>query len=102
LLGELAPLGGGAAPHVNHVFARYSKYEQDSGQVVDADTAQMLLDLGEWLPDALPGNVPGGDNIGSYHLACNPPAGAQPTGLYLGDGGDTLGFDSQFYYHIDS
>jgi hypothetical protein len=85
---------------VNHVFLCYSKWEQDGGQVVDSDIAQVLLDAGRWLPVALPGTIPGGENIGSYHLACNPPAEAQPTSFYLGDGGDVLDWDSQFYYRI--
>jgi hypothetical protein len=96
----LTPLVAGAAQKVNHAFLCYSKWEEDGGQVIEADMAQALLDLGRWLPVALPGTIPGGDNIGGYHLACNPPPGAQPTGFYLGGGGDTLDWDSQFYYRI--
>jgi hypothetical protein len=94
----LTPVG--ADTQVNHVFVCYSKWEHDGGEVVDADTAQLLLELGRWLPMALQGSVPGGDNIGDYHLACNPPAEAQPTNFYVGDGGDVLDWDSQFYYRI--
>jgi hypothetical protein len=95
----LTPLVSGPV-HVNHVFTCYSKWEQDGGEVTDADVAQLLLDAGRWLPVALPGTVPSGENIGGYHLACNPPADAQRTNFYLGDGGDVLDWHSEGYYQI--
>jgi hypothetical protein len=75
---------------VDHEFVCYSRFEQDGGEVFPAATADALVAAGRWLPYALPGEVPGADNVGAYHLACNPPAGYAPTGQSVGDGGDVF------------
>jgi hypothetical protein len=82
------------------MFVCYSKWEQDGGAVFVVSQALDLLGEGWWLPSAVAGTVPGGTNLGAYHLECNPPPGKQPTGSYLGDGGDVIGAVQQGYYPV--
>ena len=72
---------------VDHMFLCYSKFEQDGGMVVTADAAPALIALGMWIPSAVSGNVDGGDNLGAYHLACNPDPTLKPTGQYVDQNG---------------
>jgi hypothetical protein len=37
----------------------------------DEATGEALFKAGYWLPEAVAGNVAGGENVGSYHLDCN-------------------------------
>lgn len=78
----------GATRLPDHVFLCYSTFEQDGGAVFEVADAEALLALGYWLPSAVAGNVPGGDNLGAYHLLCNPPAEMKPTGWYVDDSGE--------------
>lgn len=77
----------------NHMFLCYSKWEQDGGAVMPTDEAEQFLASGWWLPTAVPGNVAGGDNLGDYHLECNPPDGFTSTGQWVDGGGGVLGTD---------
>jgi hypothetical protein len=79
-----------AVPQVDHTFLCYSKWENDGGEVVLTDDAPGLIALGMWVPYAEAGNVPGGDNIGSYHLVCNPDPSLNPTGSYVDNNGAAL------------
>jgi len=72
------------------MFLCYSKWEEDGGAVFQTDQAEQLLVSGWWLPTAVPGDVDGGDNLGAYHLECNPPDGLTATGTYVDDGGNVL------------
>ena len=72
------------------MFLCYSKYERDGGAVFAAGQAATLLAGGYWLPSAVAGVVPGGTNLGAYHLECNPSAALKPTSVYVGDGGDAV------------
>jgi hypothetical protein len=45
---------------------------------------------GYWTPYALSGNVPGGNNIGSYHLICYLPPGMKETGGFIGGDGNAV------------
>jgi len=84
-------LAGAAVPQVNNVFLCYSKFEQDGGAVFNVNEEDVLLKSGAfWTPDAVAGNVTGGDNIGAYHLACNPPSSLTSTGQLLDDGGNVI------------
>jgi hypothetical protein len=66
--------------------------------VPDEATAQAHLAAGNWLPEAVPGNVPPGlgENVGAYHLDCfdAPLAGGfgnvTATDLYADANGTTL------------
>jgi hypothetical protein len=86
---SLLPPGTSEAA-VDHEFVCYSQFEQDGGEVFDPATADALVAAGRWFPYALPGNVPGAENVGDYHLVCNPPAGYTATGQSVGDGGDVF------------
>jgi hypothetical protein len=96
--------GGAAVPQVNNVFLCYSKFEQDGGSVFDVNEQAALIMQGYWLPSAETDNVAGGDNIGAYHLVCNPPTGLAATSLSLDDGGDVvpnaIAADGTGYYPI--
>ncbi|MGH2934042.1 MAG: hypothetical protein ACRDL2_05935 [Gaiellaceae bacterium] len=84
----LAPTG--TVEQVNHVFLCYSKFEQDGGASFDVDQQDALLKTGYWTPDAVAGNVTGADNIGAYHLMCNPPSGVAQTSQLLDGGGNVI------------
>lgn len=86
----LAGAGAALVRPPDHVFLCYSKFEQDGGAVFEVGESAALLAAGYWLPSAVPGKVVGGDNIGDYHLECNPAAEFKPLGTYLDDGGDVL------------
>ena len=45
---------------------------------------------GYWTPYALSGNVPDGNNIGSYHLICYLPSGMKETGVFIGGDGQAV------------
>lgn len=104
LSATLAPAVGTAVPQVNNVFLCYSKFEQDGGAVFNVNEQAALLKSGFWLPSAVAGNVAGGDNIGVYHLVCNPPTGLAAMSVSLDDGGDVLpnsvAADGTGYYPI--
>lgn len=89
----LSPGAGAVIPQVDNVYVCYSKYEQDGGAVFPAAQAAALIAQGAWLPSAVAGNIDGGDNVGAYHLECNPPSNLQPTGMYIGLGGDVVSSD---------
>jgi hypothetical protein len=89
-----------APADVHHVYTCYSKFEQDGGEVDDPATAAMLVAAGRWYPTAIPGNIDGGENVGAYHLACNPPAIVQETGQYIGLGGAITGQPAEGAYAI--
>jgi hypothetical protein len=79
-------------PEVEHIFLCYSKFQTDPG-VWGSGTAALLLKTGYWLPYALPGNLDGATNLGSYHLACNLTGTQTPTGGFVDDGGGTWSAD---------
>ncbi|HLI56485.1 MAG TPA: hypothetical protein VKY26_05555, partial [Actinomycetota bacterium] len=87
-------IGGVLSPYSarteDSMFLCYSKWEQDGGAVFTVDQAEQLLASGWWLPTAVAGNIAGGDNLGGYHLVCNPPTGLTATGQYVDDGGNIL------------
>lgn len=90
LSATLVPGADTAVPQVDAEFVCYSRYEQDGGAVFPASQAESLLAGGQWAPSAVAGNVAGADNVGAYHLECNPPSSLVPTGSYVGDGGDVV------------
>ena len=94
----VAPGSGEGAVH--HVYVCYSKFEQDAGEVEDVATATALVEAGRWYPTALPGNVDGGENVGAYHLLCNPPATVAPTGRFVGIGGAVTNYATAGSYAI--
>ncbi|HEV2592668.1 MAG TPA: hypothetical protein VGU02_12330 [Gaiellaceae bacterium] len=75
---------------VNSMFVCYSKFEHDGGAVFPSDKAIALLMAGYWVPSAVAGNIDGGENLGAYHLECNPSPTLTPTGMYVGDGGNVV------------
>jgi hypothetical protein len=85
---------------VHHVYVCYSKFEQDAGEVEDAATAAALVAAGRWYPTALAGNVDDGENVGAYHLSCNPPATVTPTGQFVGIGGAVTDYATAGSYAI--
>ena len=79
--------GCGAIPIVDEpdaVFLCYSKFQVDPG-VWASEIAETLLAAGYYLPTAVRGNVPGGTNLGDYHLVCNAPIAA--TGEVVNENG---------------
>ncbi len=64
-------------PEVAGIFLCYSKSQVIPG-VWPTDVAKTLIAAGYWEAYAVPGNVVGGTNIGSFNLVCNPSA-AQAT-----------------------
>ena len=67
--------GCGAIPIVDEpdaVFLCYSKFQVEPG-VWPPEEAVRLLAEGYYYPTAVKGNVPGGTNLGDYHLVCNAP-----------------------------
>ncbi len=72
------------------IFLCYSKFQVDPGHWAP-DQAADLLSGGYWYPNAVPGNVPGGTNLGDYHLMCNAPG--TPTGDYLNLNGEVVSKD---------
>jgi len=96
-----ATAGCGAIPitdEPDNVFLCYSKFQVDPG-VWPPEVAAQLLAEGYYYPVAVPGNVPGGTNIGNYHLVCNGKAAASgdvvnQNGLVMPAeaAGDTLGY----------
>lgn len=102
LLAPAAATGCGAVPVINEpdaVFLCYSKFQTEPG-VWSPEQAKELLRQGYYYPVAVKGNVPGGTNLGGYHLVCNAPA-ATPPGLLVNENGlvvpaelagDTLGY----------
>ena len=69
------------------VFLCYSKFQVIPG-VWPQDQAAQLLAAGYWYPNAVPGNVPGGPNLGMYHLVCNAPG--TPTGKVVNENGEVF------------
>ena len=69
------------------VFLCYSKFQVLPGNW-PVDQAALLLKEGYWYPDALPGNVPGGPNLGKYHLVCN--ATGTPTDKVVNENGEVF------------
>jgi hypothetical protein len=72
------------------VFLCYSKFQTEPG-VWMQDQAAELLAAGYWYPNALPGNVDGGTNVGSFHLVCN--ASGTPTGMFVNENGEVVSAD---------
>jgi hypothetical protein len=83
--------GGAAfvAPPVN-IFLCYSVFQTEPG-VWPKPQALALLQQGYWLAYAVPGNVPGGTNIGGFHLVCNLAAGQAAGDSFVGGDGTVLG-----------
>lgn len=69
---------GPLPPEPDAIFLCYSKFQVLPG-VWPHDVAADLLAAGYWYPNAVPGNVDGGPNLGAYHLVCN------ATGTATGD-----------------
>jgi len=93
--------GGGGSAHVPappQVNASFLCYSIGGDLYVAQNTAQAaaLEAAGYWLPTAVAGNVPGGTNIGAYHLVCMAPGAlnadgnAPPTTQYVDDNGAPL------------
>jgi hypothetical protein len=82
-------LGAAPAPPVN-IFLCYSVYQDQPG-VWPKPQALALLQQGYWLAYAVPGNVPGGTNIGAFHLVCNLAAGQAAGDSFVGGDGTVLG-----------
>ena len=84
-------------PQVSHMYLCYSKWEQDGGMVVDAKDAAADMKSGMWAPSAVKGNLPDGpgvENMGAYHLSCNPDPSLKPTGGYIDNIGEQ--FDAAY------
>ena len=74
---------------VSGAYLCYSTYQTEPG-VWPAAEALVLANQGYWEPTAVDGNIPGGTNVGNYHLQCN----ATPMGDgYVGAGGEFYGPD---------
>ena len=88
--------GSGAAaplpppPPPDGAFLCYSAFQDNPG-VWPMPVATQLLSQGYWSPYAIPGNVAGGTNIGSYHLTCNLATGQSASDSTLGGAGETYG-----------
>jgi hypothetical protein len=80
-------------PEEANVFLCYSKFQTDPG-VWGVKAAAKLIAEGYWQPWAIAGNVPGGTNVGGYHLVCNLAAGQAATGAYTDGAG---GFEPPAY-----
>jgi len=77
-------------PQVSNMYLCYSKWEQDGGMVVDAKDAAADMKSGMWAPSAVKGNLPDGpglENVGAYHLSCNPDPALKATGGYVDNNG---------------
>ena len=84
-------------PQTDHMYLCYSKWEQDGGMVVDAKDAAADMKSGLWAPSAIKGNLPDGpgvENMGAYHLSCNPDPSLKPTGGYIDNIGEQ--FDAAY------
>jgi hypothetical protein len=82
-------IAAGAKPFVPeeaNVFLCYSTFQTDPG-VWGVKTAAKLLAEGYWQPWAIAGNVPGGTNVGGYHLVCSLAAGQAATGAFTDGAG---------------
>ena len=75
--------------NVSGAYLCYSTYQTEPG-VWPAAEALVLANQGYWEPTAVDGNIPGGTNVGNYHLQCN----VTPKGDgYVGAGGEFYGPD---------
>jgi hypothetical protein len=77
-------------PYVNPpdgIFLCYSTSQVEPGVWLQ-DQAAELLAAGYYYPKALPGNVDGGTNLGSFHLVCN--ASGTPTGMFVNENGEVI------------
>jgi hypothetical protein len=81
----------GTTVQENNTFLCYSRFEQDSGIVVNVHLVAQFLAGGYWKPFAIRGKAPSTQYTmaGDYFLACNPPASMKQTGF----GVDLSGFD---------
>jgi len=79
-----------AAPPPNEAFLCYSSSQSNPG-VWSMNDAAALMKQGYWSPYAVPGNVDGGTNVGSYHLVCNLASGQSASDSTLGGAGETYG-----------
>jgi hypothetical protein len=88
VVGAAAPV---PPPQENFTFLCYSKFEQDSGMVVNVRLVQQFLAGGYYMPSAVNGTAPSNayTTAGAYYLVCNPPASMKATGF----GVDLSGFD---------
>lgn len=74
----------------NNFFLCYSTFQTVPGVWSEAE-AKALLAQGYWQAYAVKGTVPGGTNIGGYHLVCNL-AGTQAVSPdFAGGAGETVG-----------
>jgi hypothetical protein len=76
-----------AANPPDGILLCYSKAQTEPG-VWMQDQAAELLAAGYYYPKALPGNVDGGTNLGSFHLVCN--ASGTPTGMFVNENGEVV------------
>ena len=81
--------GAAPAPPVSY-FLCYSAYQTTPG-VWPKDVALQLLTQGYWLAYAVSGNVPGGTNLGGFHLVCNLASTQAVDGDFVGGDGTVLG-----------
>lgn len=72
------------------IFLCYSTFQVDPG-VWKYSVAQKLIQEGYWAPHAITGNLPGGTNVGRYHLVCNLATGQAAGDQFVGAGGDVSG-----------
>jgi hypothetical protein len=80
-----------APPPTDHMYLCYSKWEQDGGILIDAKDAAADMKAGMWAPFAVKGDLPDGsgvENMGAYHLSCNPDPSLKPTGGYIDNIGE--------------
>ncbi|HEV2592601.1 MAG TPA: hypothetical protein VGU02_11990 [Gaiellaceae bacterium] len=86
---NLTVLAFAVQANVSSAYLCYSTYQTEPG-VWPAAEALVLANQGYWEPTAVDGNIPGGTNVGNYHLQCNvPPKGDG----YVGAGGEFYGPD---------
>lgn len=87
---DVYPTPGGATADshdgTQSVFACYSRFGVET---LPAVVARDRLDDGWWSPVALLGDVAGGDNLGGFHLVCNPSPIRHATGRGVDGSGDT-------------
>jgi hypothetical protein len=94
--------GGAPAspPRTDHAYLCYSVGGNPFvSQTEPVNQTQQLLNAGYWYASAVLGNVPGGENMGAYHLVCAAPGtlglygNAPPALTYLNFEGDVLSFE---------
>lgn len=72
------------------IFACYSAFQVQPGAWPKAEAVDLYA-AGYYAPEAVPGNIEGGTNIGAYNLQCN--THRTPTGFTITAGGFVFGPD---------